>query len=486
MTLKLHSTPNRQLETLAPLEDSDIKLYTCGPTVYSALTVGNWAAYIYWDLLVRTLKADGYNVNRVMNITDVGHLVSDEDGGEDKLQKSARREGKTAWDIAAFYTDDFLSGMTKLNLLPPEHLSKATDFIDEQLDLVRRLKAGSFTYQIDDGIYFDTSKFPRYAEFAGLDMDAQKAGARVELNTQKRQASDFALWKFSPKDESRDMEWTTPDDLLESDDQRMGFPGWHLECSAMAMTLLGDTIDIHTGGIDHIPVHHTNEIAQSEAATGKTFSNIWLHNNHLKVNGTKISKSLGNGYTLQDLAEENYDPLDFKLFILQGHYSNEGNFTFENLSAAQTRRQHWRSVTALRHQTHDTLTSDHDKRQADSKLALLAVPGLVREALSNNLDSPTALKIIDKAFSDIEQQPVRLLHHDDVVGLLEAIDDMLGLELLQTTPDLSDEQKQRLLERRQARDNKDWGMSDTIRDEFLAIGIQLNDRGDSSTWSYTT
>ena len=293
MSLKLHNTLTRQLEPFVPLSNDKVTLYTCGPTVYNYLHVGNWAAYIYWDVLVRTLTANDYTVERVMNITDVGHLTSDADEGEDKLEKGARREGKTAWQVAEFYAEDFMEGMNNLGLLLPTHLTKATEFIPQQLELVRILKEKGYTYQISDGIYFDTSKFTTYADFAKLDIAAQKAGARVTFNDEKRNASDFALWKFTPVNEKRDMEWATPDDLVDGEPKN-GFPGWHLECSAMAMSILGPTIDIHTGGIDHIPVHHTNEIAQSESASGKPFAKYWLHNNHLKVEGTKISKSLGN------------------------------------------------------------------------------------------------------------------------------------------------------------------------------------------------
>ena len=286
MTLKLQNTLTGKLDDFIPISNEKVTLYTCGPTVYDYPHVGNWSSFLYWDILVRTLIANGYNVERVMNITDVGHLVSDADDGEDKLEKGAAREGKTAWEIAEFYAEDFVHGMEALGLIAPEHLVKATDYIPEQLELVRALKDKGYTYQTTDGIYFDTAKFPNYAKFAHLDLAAQKAGARVEANDEKRQAWDFALWKFTPAGQKRDMEWETPADLLElpaDDTPVMGFPGWHLECSAMAMNILGDTIDIHTGGIDHIPVHHTNEIAQSEAASGKRFANYWLHNNHLKI-----------------------------------------------------------------------------------------------------------------------------------------------------------------------------------------------------------
>lgn len=479
MTLKLHNTLTKKTEVFTPLSDQKVTLYTCGPTVYNYLHVGNWAAYIYWDTLVRTLLANGYNVERVMNITDVGHLVGDEDAGEDKMQTGAKREGKTAWEIAEFYSQDFIDGMEKLGLIAPEHVTKATDFIPEQLELVRKLKDKGYTYQIDDGIYFDTSKFPTYADFAGLDLAAQRAGVRIEFNNEKRQPSDFALWKFSPANEQRDMEWDTPTNLLENDTPHKGFPGWHLECSAMAMTILGETIDIHTGGIDHIPIHHTNEIAQSESASGKKFANLWIHNNHLKVNGTKISKSLGNGYTLDDLEQKGFSPLDYRMLILQGHYSHEGNFTFDNLEAAKNRLKKWRNIAALRHQTHDTLVDDGDK-----SVILLASSQAVVEALSVNLDTPTALAIIDESFGKLESQEPTTIHQHGLSQLLDTIDETLGLQLKLTTPDISDKQKQRILERQRVRDNKDWAQSDELRDDFLEEGIILKDSAQGTIWQY--
>ncbi|HEU4715560.1 MAG TPA: cysteine--tRNA ligase [Candidatus Saccharimonadales bacterium] len=484
MTLKFHNTLTKKTDDFTPITEGKVTLYTCGPTVYDRLHVGNWAAYIYWDTLVRTLIANGYSVERVMNITDVGHLVSDADEGEDKLEKGAKREGKTAWDIAEFYAEDFLAGMEKMGLIMPEHVVRATEFIPQQLDLVRKLKEKGYTYQIDDGIYFDTSKFPTYADFAGLDLEAQKAGARVAFNAEKRNPSDFALWKFTPSGEKRDMEWETPADLLEvsnsSTGQVMGFPGWHLECSAMAMSILGQTIDIHTGGIDHIPVHHTNEIAQSEAVSGQPFAHYWLHNNHLKVDGTKISKSLGNGFTLQDLAEKGFSPLDYRMFVLQGQYSNEGNFTFENLAGARNRLHHWRNVAALRHQAHDTLKQDKAKETDPS----LAVTGLIKEALSDDLNTPEALRVVDEAFSHLESHSPDRIDRHALMHLLEAIDELLGLQLLATTPDIDDDTKQLIVRRERARDEKDWQTSDELRDELKQKGLVVRDTSDGTLWEY--
>lgn len=496
MSLQFHNQLSKKVDAFTPQVEGRVSLYTCGPTVYNYLHVGNWTAYIYWDTLVRVLQANDLIVDHVMNITDVGHLTGENEGdadtGEDKLQKGARREGKTAWEVAAFYTEDFLTGMKRLNLIAPTHITKATDYIEEQLQLVRVLKEKGFTYQIDDGIYFDTAKFPTYAKFAELDLEAQRAGARVEFNPEKRNHSDFALWKFTPAGETRDMEWETPIDLLDVSDgsnvveaTTLGFPGWHLECSAMAMSLLGETLDLHTGGIDHIPVHHTNEIAQSEAATGKIFAHYWMHNNHLKVNSTKISKSLDNGYTLDDLEEKGYSPTEFRMFVLQSHYRSEGNFTFENLDAAQNRLRNWRNSAALRHQTHDRLRDDDEKSADDDSVSLYASSQALIEALSNDLDTPAAFAIIDQAFSKVENIDIEDIHQHALRTFLETIDSLLGLQLLETTKDISDDIKRLIIERERARENKDWQAADHLRLQIEKNGITVRDTAHGSIWEYT-
>lgn len=484
MSLRFHNQLSRKVDDFAPQLAGKVSLYTCGPTVYNTPHVGNWVSYIYWDTLVRTLQANNLDVNRVMNITDVGHLTSDADEGEDKLEKGARREGKTAWEVAEFYTEDFMKGIKRLNLIEPTHITKATDYIPQQLDLVRTLKEKGFTYQIDDGIYFDTAKFPTYDDFAGLDLEAQKAGARVEYNPEKHSPSDFALWKFTPAGEKRDMEWETPADLTDEAEVRMGFPGWHLECSAMAMSLLGNTLDIHTGGIDHIPVHHTNEIAQSEAATGELFSRFWLHNNHLKVNGTKISKSLDNGYTLDDLEQKGYGPLDFRLFVLQGHYRTEGNFTFDNLDAARNRLHNWRNVAALRHQIHDTLRDNDEQSTDDKTVSLYATSQALVEALSDDLDTPAAMAIIDDAFSRITGAKIDDIHQHALIGLLETIDELLGLQVLKTSPDISDDAKRLIIERERARESKDFKTADKLRAQIEKEGVTVRDTSNGPVWEY--
>ena len=483
MSLSLHNTATRKTEEFAPLNDNHVGLYTCGPTVYDYPHIGNWAAYIYWDVLVRTLLANGYGVERVMNITDVGHLVSDGDEGEDKLEKGARREGKNAWQIAQFYTEDFMSGMEKLGLIMPEHIARATDYIPQQLDLIRILKAKGYTYQIGDGIYFDTAKFPTYADFARLNLDELKAGARIDVNPEKRNPSDFALWKFTPAGTKRDMEWETPSDLLEqpeADTPVAGFPGWHLECSAIALHFLGPTLDIHTGGIDHIPVHHTNEIAQSEAATGQRFADYWLHNNHMKADGVKISKSLGNGYTLQDLEAQGFSALDFRLFVLQSHYQSEGNFTFEALTAAKNRRIHWRAVAALRWQ----IPSDAHASNDGVSDMLAETARAIQNALSSNLNTPEALRLTDEAFTQLERQPLSHIPSAALIELLGMVDELLGLQLVDSTPAIDDETRRLIAEREAARNDRDWTASDRLRVKLAERDIAVRDTPEGSVWSY--
>ena len=457
--LKFYNTPNRELEEFHPINPENVKIYTCGPTVYASPHIGNWVAFIYWDILVRTLRLNGYNVTRTMNITDVGHLVSDEDDGEDKLEKGARREGKTAWEVAEFYTAEFLNGMRELNLVKPENLSKATDFIPEQIKIIEELSKKGFTY-------FDTAKFPRYANFAHLDLDNLKAGARVNFNPEKRNLSDFALWKWSPEDQKRDMEWEFYG--------RMGFPGWHLECSAIAINTLGETIDIHTGGIDHIPVHHTDEIAQSETFTGKTFSNYWLHCNHMKSEGQKISKSLGNGFNLEELKSRGFSPIDFKMFVLQSQYQTESNFNFESLQAAKNRLKNWQNIANMRWQI----------KGSEGEISSLAAKNAILEEINENLDTPKALAKIDEVFSEIIKANPEKLNHQNLIELLEFIDDLLGLNLLGSTPDIPDEIKQKIIERNAARTEKDWVKSDKIRDELLSKNIVLRDTPKKSFWEY--
>lgn len=470
MAVKLYNTLTRKTDEFTPLDGKTVKMYTCGLTVYSQPHIGNWVAYIYWDVLVRTLKASGYQVERVQNITDVGHLTSDEDAGEDKMLVSALKEGKTAWEVAEKYIQVAdREAYELLGLTRPAQLPRATDYISQQIDFVKQLEQKGYTYKLADGVYFDTSKLTDYGKLAQLDIKGLRFGARVE-DTGKKNPTDFALWKFSPVDQKRDMEWDSP--------WGIGFPGWHLECSAIAQQLLGDQIDIHTGGIDHIPVHHTNEIAQTEAVTGKQFSQFWLHNNFLKVNGTKISKSLGNIYTLQDILEKGYDIEAFKLLVLSKHYRTEGNFTWENLTAAQNKLRELRAWADLRHQpSADTMPTELNELFRDTKSNILA-------ALQDDLNTPQALLALNKLVDYMSNIPIPGVEGKYTDGTLHYIDDLLGLNL-DGRPDITNEQKQLIKDREIARENKDWAKSDELRGKLKQQSIELRDTPYGPIWSRT-
>lgn len=470
--MKLYNTLTRKTDELHPLNAPEVTVYTCGPTVYDYAHIGHWFTYIRWDLLIRTLQASGLKPKWVMNITDVGHLVSDADEGEDKLEKGARREGKTAWEVAEFYAADFLSEMKLLHIQQPTYLPKATDHIAEQIELIQKLEAKGYTYIIDDGVYYDTSKFPRYADFARLDLEEQQAGARVEYNQQKRGPHDFALWKFSPRSQKRDMEWDSPWAPPSDPDNHKGFPGWHIECSAMSMKYLGDTLDIHTGGIDHIPVHHTNEIAQSEAVTGKPFANMWLHSNHVLVEGEKISKSLGNGIRLKDIQERGISLEAFRLHVLESHYRSQSKFSWESLEAAQNRLNRWREAMATRWQT-DVLS--HPKPEQDINAAIFEEA--VIAALGDDLNTGKALHYIDEVADKALAGAVCVPCLDNIADMTS---DLLGIRL--AVADITDEQKHLIAEREKARDIKDWSKSDMLRDQLVTAGIGLRDTPHGAVW----
>lgn len=464
--MNLYNTLTRHIDEVQPLNPPEVTVYTCGPTVYDYTHIGHWFTYVRADTLIRALKVAGYKPLWVMNITDVGHLVSDADEGEDKLEKGAKREGKTAWEVAEFYTRDFIAGAKILNLLAPDHLVKATSHIPEQIGLIQKLEAKGYTYVIDDGVYYDTSKFKGYAAFARLDLDEQQAGARVSFNPQKRGPADFALWKFSPTDHQRDMEWDSP--------WGKGFPGWHIECSAMSMKYLGETLDIHTGGIDHVPVHHTNEIAQSEAATGQRFANHWMHSNHVMVNGEKISKSLGNGIRLQEILDKGISPEAIRLHILESHYRSQSKFSWDSLEAARNRLKRFQAWADLQFQTkpHDDL-----KKPLATAHFRTRILGLV----TNDLDTPGLLAELEAVIDQTEAEALTESLREDFVSLLGIIDEVLGLNL-QQRQDISQEQKQLIADRNVARQTHDWAKSDKLRDQLSGQGIGLRDTGHDAIW----
>jgi cysteinyl-tRNA synthetase len=464
--MKLYNTLTRQVDEIKPKHAPAVSIYTCGPTVYDYSHVGHWFNYVRMDILIRSLKAAKLEPNWIMNITDVGHLVSDADEGEDKLEKGAKREGKTAWEIAKFYEDDFIKGMHELNILEPNKLTRATDHITEQIELIKVLEEKGFTYVIDDGVYYDTSKFKTYADFARLDVDEQQVGARVEFNRQKKNSTDFAVWKFSPKDQQRDMEWDSP--------WGKGFPGWHIECSAMSMKYLGDTLDIHTGGIDHIPLHHTNEIAQSEAATGKTYALHWMHSNHVLIDGQKVSKSLNNGIAIADVRDKGFSPMALRLLILESHYRTQSMFSWTTLNAAQSRLADLHALAALRWQprkfTHDAST-----------FALEDVPTQLKQIVLDDLDTPGALAYLSSVSTQLQVVHIEEDMVDHFEIMLQGIDDIFGLKLMEVE-DISEEQKQLIKRRQEARDNKNFETSDKIRDELLKQSVGIRDAEHGPIW----
>ncbi len=446
--MKLYNTLTRTIEEFKPQNPDEVKIYTCGPTVYNFPHIGNYTSYIYWDLLIRTLKANGMTPKRVLNLTDVGHLTSDADDGEDKLEKGAKREGKTVWEIADYYSNYFLENYGKLNLTQPDIIARATDYINEDIKLVDTLTEKGYTYETSDGVYFDTSKFTAYPDFAKLDLDHLRAGARVDFNTEKRNVSDFALWKFIKPGEDHAMRW----DYL----GRPGYPGWHIECAAIIHEKLGETIDIHTGGIDHIPVHHTNEIAESECAFDKKMCNYWLHCNFITIDGEKISKSLGNTYTLEELDEKGFSPLDFKMWVLQGHFQGTRNFSFTDLQAAKARRLNWRNKAAESYQL-----GNIEKTDVEAKIL---------EKLNENLNSPEAFSTIDTNELGFEDW--------------KYVDELFGLKITEGIEETPDFIKNLIEEREEARIRKDFAIADDIRDQLAANNYYVKDTPTGPVWQF--
>ncbi|MFC1598028.1 cysteine--tRNA ligase [Patescibacteria group bacterium] len=450
--LALFNTLSRKKEEFVPRDKDTLSLYTCGPTVYDYAHIGNLRTFVFYDLLRRVLQENGYEVKHVMNVTDVGHLTDDADAGEDKMEKGAAREGKTAWEVAEFYESAFFADVKALNILPATMRPRATDHIKEQIKLVEALEAGGFTYETSDGVYFDTSKFADYGKMARLDVAGLEEGARVEKNPEKRNVTDFALWKFSPKGSKRAMEWESP--------WGVGFPGWHLECSAMAMKYLGDTVDIHAGGVDHIQVHHTNEIAQSEAATGKPFARYWLHGEFLLIDSGRMGKSEGNFITLEDVRAKGFDPLAYRYFLLGAHYRSKLNFTWKSLEAAQ---QTFSKLIYLVSQWDKpgTICSDCEEK--------------FRNALNDDLNTPEALAIMWELVKSDKPSSAK-------AATLIEMDKILGLSIQKRATDLrakinkAGKKLDTLLEQREeARTTKDYKKADKIRDKIQSKGFIVED-----------
>jgi cysteinyl-tRNA synthetase len=465
MGLKLYNSLTRKKEEFVPLQDNKVGMYTCGPTVYGYASIGNLRAYVFSDILRRTLTHLGYDVTQVMNITDVGHLTSDEDMGEDKMEQSAQREGRTVWEIARYYEDVFFQDTEKSNILRPEIVCRATEHIEAMIDLVKKLEENGYTYETDQAIYFHVPLFKDYTRLSGQSLEEKIVAVRDEVQEDpgKRNPADFALWfKAIGRFANHLMQWDSP--------WGPGFPGWHIECSAMSMKYLGETLDIHTGGIDHIPVHHTNEIAQSEAATGKQFVRYWVHNNFLRVDGGKMSKSLGNVYKLSDFEPRNLKPLAFRYFCLSAVYRASLNFTWEGVTGAQSTLDGlYAFVRQAKRAEGSGSTPDWTREYADK----------FTKAIEDDLNTPRALA----AMWDLIREANRRQDFN-ILDTLYSFDRVLGLGLEQVPMEEAIEEDVAALiaERQKARESKDWARADEIRKQLAEAGITLEDRPEGTIW----
>jgi cysteinyl-tRNA synthetase len=458
MPLKLFNTLTRKKEDFKPIKDKEVLMYSCGPTVYWYQHIGNLRTYIFSDLLKRVLVYEGFKVKHVMNVTDVGHLTSDADEGEDKIEKAAKKEGKSAEEIANYYWKAFREDFKKLNIIEPDIWCKATEHIKEQIELIKALEKKGYTYETSDGIYFDTSKFKDYGKMALLKAEGLEAGKRVAVG-EKRNKTDFALWKFSEKPGVRQQEW---DPKKFGAEWETGFPGWHIECSAMSSKYLGKQFDIHTGGEDHIPIHHTNEIAQSEAAFGKKpWVKFWLHGSFLTFKGEKVSKSKGGLYTVSELEEKGFKPLVYRYFCLTGHYRSQLEFSLENLEGAKN------SLNRLKN-----IISELKDDGKTNKKYLDEFEGKI----DNDLDVPGALSVM-----------WNLLRDEDSIGkyrTIKRMDEIFGLGLMKKEEGSIPKEVLELIKRREsARKVGDFKTADEIRDEIRKkYGIIVEDSREGLKW----
>ena len=447
MTLKLFDTYERAVRVFEPLNPGQVGVYACGPTVYNFAHIGNLRTYLFEDVLKRVLLANGYDVNHIMNITDVGHLTSDADTGEDKMELGSKRTGLTAWKLAEFYTEAFRRDLDRLNVIPPSLWCKATDHIEEQISFVRDLDEKGYTYRTSDGIYFDSTRLDSYGHLARLDIDGLQSGARVDRG-KRRSVTDFALWKFSSPDEERQMEWESP--------WGRGFPGWHIECSAMSAKYLGDFFDIHCGGEDHIPIHHTNEIAQTEASRGTRLANFWMHGYFLQIDNTKMAKSTGEFLTLDVLSERGFSPGDYRYFCLTAHYRSQMSFSWKSLESARM---------ALK-RLYETAWSWGQPGKASAEYLQR-----FHDYLNDDLNMPRALAVVwelIRSGEDYDVKKATIIECDEILGLDIAAWQPEKIEVPEAVQGLVDE-------RMQARADRDWTRADTLRDEILALGYALED-----------
>ncbi len=449
--LKLFNTLGRKIEEFAPLNDKEVTLYTCGVTVYDYTHIGHLYKYVGDDILKRVLRANGFKVKHVMNVTDVGHLESDADEGGDKMEKGAKKAGKTVWEVAKFFEEYSWESLAQINFEKPDVVCRATEHIPQQIELIKKLEAKGFTYQTPQAIYFDVTKFPTYTELSGQKLEDKEIGVRedVKVDPLKKNPADFALWFFTVGHfANHAMHWESP--------WGEGFPGWHIECSAMSMEYLGETIDIHTGGVDHIPVHHTNEIAQSEAATGKKFVNYWIHHEHMMIDGAKMSKSKGNFYKIEDLVEKGFDPLALRYLFLTAHYKDQMNFTWESLQAAQNALNNLREQIRSWEKPKGEIGSHYHK---------------FLESANNDLNTPQAVAVMwEMIRADI---PTFSKSRD----LLE-MDKILCLDLekyLGKTLEIPSEVQMLVKQREAVRQNKDFKSSDDLRFKIRDLGYEVED-----------
>ncbi|MGB9668921.1 MAG: cysteine--tRNA ligase [Anaerolineales bacterium] len=446
-SLQLFDTYTRSLRLFQSLQPGKVGMYACGPTVYDYAHIGNLRTYIFEDILRRTLEFNGYQVKHVVNITDVGHLVSDADTGEDKMEKGAKKAGKSAWEIAEMYTQAFKDDIKRLNIKEPTIWCRATDHIQEQIQFIECIERKGFTYRTSDGIYFDTSKLPDYGYLGRLDIEGLQAGARIDIG-EKKHPTDFALWKFSPKDQKRQMEWESP--------WGIGFPGWHIECSAMSVKYLGNFFDIHCGGEDHITVHHTNEIAQTEACYGTHLANFWMHGHFLQLDAEKMSKSAGEFLRLQSLIDRGYDPLAYRFFCMSAHYRAKLNFTWESLDGAAVSLEKLRNIV---YELGETGEANPDW-----------VDRFISE-VNDDLNMPRAVAIMwDLLKSDLPARAKK--------ATIFVYDQILGLDLANYQPKeelIPDEIVDLAAKRQAARVEKNWSLADAIRAEINQKGYEIED-----------
>lgn len=457
--LRIYNTLSRKKEDFKAINEKDkiVNIYTCGPTVYNYPHIGNMRAYIFMDNLRRVLEYNGYKLNHVMNITDVGHMTSDADEGEDKMEKSAKQKNMSVYDIAKMYTKAFLSDIDKLQIQRPEHIVKATDNIKEMEEYVKQIYDNGYAYETSKGIYFDVSKLPTYGELSKINLNEQKSGARVDVDPEKRNPLDFALWIKSP--EEHIMKWQSRWGLC--------YPGWHIECSAMSRKYLGEVFDIHTGGVDHIPIHHENEIAQSRGATGKNPAHYWMHCEFLLIDSGKMSKSLGNVYTISDLENRNIEPLAYRYFTYTSHYRNKLNFTWDSINAAQISLNRLREAYQSHNKCNDIHIDDESIEKYRSKFY---------NALNDDINMPIALSVAwDVAKEQIKSKDYAdlLLEFDKILSL--DINKNIDVENNNIVENMPDDIKEIVEKRKQARNNKNFKLSDELRDLLLSKGYKVID-----------